>query len=112
MKGELEAKKKEYAGHVTSETILTLREPEPYMCGDISEVVVMASRIMEHARNIKNSTSDSSDAREIFSIAYDIEHKMEDIRHRVEGLREWGEDWKRLAKDMIEKDSIKLEEIL
>lgn len=64
---------------LTSEAIFNIRKPVDYMCSDIDS----------HIKDI--------------SIKSDVDSYFEDIRSKVENLRDWGEQWKVLAKDLFNK---------
>lgn len=72
---------------LTSEAIFNIRKPVDYMCSDID------SHIMD---------GDEEDAKYYSkSIKSDVDSYFEDIRSKVENLRDWGEQWKALAKDLF-----------
>jgi hypothetical protein len=40
----------------------------------------------------------------------DLEYELEELRRAIEGVREWGQRWKNLAKEFIEKGYVNLED--
>lgn len=60
---------------LTSEAIFNIRKPVDYMCSDI------------YSKSIKS----------------DVDSYFEDIRSKVENLRDWGEQWKVLARDLFDE---------
>lgn len=74
---------------LTSEAIFNIRRPVDYMCSDID------SHIMD---------GDEDDAKYYSkSIKSDVDSYFEDIRSKVEKLRDWGEQWKVMAKDLFDE---------
>lgn len=84
---------------LTSEAIFNIRKPVDYMCSDIDS----------HKKDIKTRCDyimdgDEDDVRYYSkSIKSDVDSYFEDIRSRVENLRDWGERWKMLAKDLFDE---------
>lgn len=65
---------------LTSEAIFNIRKPVDYMCMDGDE-----EDVKYYSKSIKS----------------DVDSYFEDIRSKVENLRDWGEQWKALAKDLF-----------
>lgn len=84
---------------LTSEAIFNIRKPIDYMCSDIDS----------HIKDIETQCDyimdgDEDDARYYSkSIKSDVDSYFEDIRSKVENLRDWGERWKILAKDLFDE---------
>lgn len=73
---------------LTSEAIFNIRRPVDYMCSDIDS----------HIKDIETQCDYIMDGDES-----DVDSYFEDIRSKVENLRDWGEQWKVLAKDLFNK---------
>ena len=69
---------------LTSEAIFNIRKPVDYMCSDIDS----------HIKDIRTQYYSKS-------IKSDVDSYFEDIRSKVENLRDCGEQWKALAKDLF-----------
>ena len=84
---------------LTSEAIFNIRKPVDYMCSDIDS----------HIKDIETQCDYIMDGDEEDVIYYsksiksDVDSYFEDIRSKVENLRDWGEQWKVLAKDLFNK---------
>lgn len=84
---------------LTSEAIFNIRKPVDYMCSDIDS----------HIKDIETQCDyimdgDEEDVKYYSkSIKLDIDSYFEDIRSKVENLRDWGEQWKVLAKDLFDE---------
>lgn len=76
---------------LTSEAIFNIRKPVDYMCSDIDS----------HIKDIETQEEDVIYYSK--SIKSDVDSYFEDIRSKVENLRDWGEQWKVLAKDLFNK---------
>lgn len=82
---------------LTSEAIFNIRKPVDYMCSDIDS----------HIKDIRTQCDyimdgDEEDVKYYSkSIKSDVDSYFEDIRSKVENLRDWGEQWKALAKDLF-----------
>ena len=82
---------------LTSEAIFNIRKPVDYMCSDIDS----------HIKDIRTQCDyimdgDEEDVKYYSkSIKSDVDSYFEDIRSKVENLRDWGERWKALAKDLF-----------
>lgn len=82
---------------LTSEAIFNIRKPVDYMCSDIDS----------HIKDIRAQCNYMMDGDEkdvkyySKSIKSDVDSYFEDIQSKVENLRDWGEQWKALAKDLF-----------
>lgn len=114
MKGQLDKLKAEYLTPPTSETVLGLPQPEPHMCRDIDEIIYHANRIDVYADDIGSLEKDAIIERVdwIQSRVIDLKNDAENVRSQVERLREWGQAWKELAKQLLENEKIDLEEVI
>lgn len=82
---------------LTSEAIFNIRRPVDYMCSDIDshikDIETQCDYIMDgDEKDVKYYSK---------SIKSDVDSYFEDIRSKVENLRDWGEQWKALAKDLF-----------
>jgi hypothetical protein len=93
---------------LTSEAIFNIRKPVDYMCSDIDS----------HIKDIRTQCDyimdgDEEDVKYYSkSIKSDVDSYFEDIRSKVENLRDWGEQWKALAKDLFNELLEKIKEHL
>lgn len=84
---------------LTSEAIFNIRKPVDYMCSDIDS----------HIKDIETRCDyimdgDEEDVKYYSkSIKSDVDSYFGDIRSKVENLRDWGERWKVLAKDLFDE---------
>lgn len=84
---------------LTSEDIFNIRKPVNYMCGDIDNYIKDIRAQCDYMMD-----GDEKDVKYYSkSIKSDIDSYFEDIRSRVENLRDWGEQWKVLAKDLFDE---------
>lgn len=84
---------------LTSEAIFNIRKPVNYMCSDINNYIKDIRAQCDYIMD-----GDEDDARYYSkSIKSDVDSYFEDIRSRVENLRDWGEQWKVLAKDLFDE---------
>lgn len=82
---------------LTSEAIFNIRRPVDYMCSDIDshikDIETQCDYIMDgDEKDVKYYSK---------SIKSDVDSYFEDIQSKVENLRDWGEQWKALAKDLF-----------
>jgi hypothetical protein len=84
---------------LTSEAIFNIRKPVNYMRGDIDNYIKDIRAQCDYMMD-----GDEKDVKYYSkSIKPDIDSYFEDIRSRVENLRDWGERWKALAKDLFDE---------
>lgn len=92
-----------------SECIFDIRVPESYMCEDIDIIKKDVSRYHDLAKDC----IEENDTEGAISYVDDMKNEMEDgvekIRSRIENLREWGEEWKKIAKKLFD-DLAKIDE--
>ena len=82
---------------LTSEDIFNIRKPVNYMCGDINNYIKDIRAQCDYMMD-----GDEKDVKYYSkSIKSDVNSYFEDIRSRVENPRDWGEQWKALAKDLF-----------
>lgn len=104
--------KKEYRVKST-EKLFGIEEPPEHQCPAIDQICNAISSINS---SVNGGRYDSRDEAERLSdIEYDVrglEDDMEDVRANVEYLRNWGQEWKDLAKSIIEKYNIDINELI
>lgn len=84
---------------LTSEAIFNIRKPVNYMCSDINNYIKDIRAQCDYMMD-----GDEKDVKYYSkSIKSDVDSYFEDIRSRVENLRDWGEQWKVLAKDLFDE---------
>lgn len=111
MDGQLKSMKNEYSTHVTSETVLGIQEPPAHMCSDLDEVIKLAKDTL-HAVEQINGSDEHDDKWYVDSARGDIGYipsAVENIRTQVEDLRQWGQEWKDLAKRLMEDSNVDVE---
>lgn len=84
---------------LTSERILGISTPPPYSCSDIdSDIKDLKSYIDDIYYD------DEKWKKHDLTVAKDhMEESMEKRRATIEDVREWGNEWKALAKDLFDK---------
>lgn len=111
MKGQLAKLKAEYVVSPSSETVLGLPEPPSHMCSDLDGIIGIGDMIISRLDDALHSDNDPFDYIDMaMDEARKISSDVEMIRSQVEDLRAWGQHWKDLAKNLLEHDSIDLED--
>lgn len=94
---------------MTSEDYVGIDQPPPWQCPNIDAAIKVAKTIdkaVEEAVRELDS-DDPATARETLSDAEwhsgDMESALEDLRKATEGVREWGNEWKVLAKNLLDR---------
>lgn len=101
---------------MSSEAELDLPEQPGDTCPMVDSVISMikgAERVMEGYERL-DKPDDLKEVidgieRELFPWSEDAEDKLESIRAHVTDIREWGQAWKDLAKDLIAEKAKKAE---
>lgn len=84
---------------LTSEAIFNIHKPVDYMCSDIDSYIKDIETQCDYIMD-----GDEEDVKYYSkSIKSDVDSYFEDIRSKVENLRDWGEQWKVLAKDLFDE---------
>lgn len=111
---EFYAEVKNIIGMKSSESLFGITPSLPDTCPHIDDALHMINKI-ESATNYKSrwSESDFEDAvKESHDIAYEIPDKLEKLRKMNSELREWGQQWKDLCKNiMFQNPSILIERL-
>lgn len=89
-----------------SEGLFCIDEPPAYQCPRIDEVINNASNAISKCKDVRKNIYNDSDIsegeiEEISDNLSDVDSTMEDIRSAIEEVREWGNSWKELAKDLV-----------
>ena len=96
---------------MTSEERLCIKKPPEFQCLNIDKYIKSAN-IIEKLSYSAGKTDDIDELHEYCSDinweAVDIESQYEDLRGVIENLREWGNGWKELAKELITEYEPKL----
>ena len=96
---------KSVCGVEQSEMLFGIKLPPEHQCQFIDKMIKMATDCEKYAASIGRT----DDISECHSTAHDIEWEiasfhdnLEKLRKKIEALRDWGEQWKRVAKRMGE----------
>lgn len=96
---------KSVCGVEQSEMLFGIELPPEHQCQFIDKMIKVANDCEKYAASIGRS----DDVSECHSTARDIEWEissfqdsLEKLRKKIEALRDWGEQWKRVAKRMGE----------
>lgn len=87
----------------TSEYIFDIISPEDYMCPCIDKMI---KEVKSNCREILSSIKDQDmSSIEFYTsiIKDDTESDLEELRSRIDHLRDWGEQWKTLAKNLYDE---------
>ena len=90
----------------TSEEKLWLDKPLEHQCPKIDKLVKAAKEVeagIRHALKCDDIDDMRSNVENADWYAGDIEGGFEELRESIEAVRSWGEQWKELAKDLINK---------
>jgi len=97
---------KEVCSVNSSEDLFGFSVAPEHQCAFIDDLIKLSDSLDRMAASI----SKTDDISEAHSIAKDIEweassihDKMEKLRKKIEALREWGQNWKRVAKNIGER---------
>lgn len=97
----------------TTEERLGMIIPPSYQCSDIDKLI----KVINWAEKYVTQSTKTDDADELRNHLDDIEYEMnglesdlEDIRKACEELRDWGQGWKDLAKNMADKNNLDLDD--
>ena len=89
---------------MTSETILGLNPPVEHMCPTIDTYVQQSKELVKDVNKLRQC----SDLDEVDSVYKDLDWYVEDFeghfeecRSACEGIREWGDCWKKIAKELL-----------
>lgn len=91
----------------TSEDLFGIENPPEFQCDKVDYIVDVIEKALDEINDAQSymKNEEYDEANECISdIEYYIsgnEDKMEDLRVAIESLREWGQQWKDLAKEMI-----------
>lgn len=101
----------------TTEDLLGLRHAPEFQCPNIKSIVKTATDVHSTSQLPRNWDSGDVDilADKLSSISYDssdLEDRVNEVWEAVEELRTWGDDWKNLAKHIIIKYNINVEELI
>lgn len=110
MKGQLDKLKAEYVVPPSSEIVLGIPEPPAYMCSDLDRIISIGDNIINSLDDALHSDDPVNYIDYAIDEARRINSDVEEVRSQVEALREWGQNWKNLAKSLLENDAIDLED--
>lgn len=106
-------KYKKEKGASSSEELFNITTPPDYQCPNIDRIIESLKSI----NKIIKYADKSYDVDELRDYISDIEYEMiyesdvEDIRRALEEVRYWGQEWKDLAKGLINNNDIDIEDI-
>jgi hypothetical protein len=102
--GQIEPKSK------TSEEILGIRKPPENTCPDIDSIIKAINKVYNIAYRSKCECREIGDGcgheDKFYDIQYELtglENELEKLREANANLRTWGQDWKNLAKQLLNK---------
>lgn len=106
--------KKEYRVKTTEELFQITSQPEE-QCPKIDNMTYTAQNTLDYARDSEktvdfDSAVDKLDR--IYHSMYSLEDDLEELRGKISDIRAWGDDWKNLAKHIITKYEIDIEELM
>lgn len=90
----------------TSEELLDIANPPEYQCPNIDKYILMVNNIegaLEEADDIDDIDEIKSFINNINCDVGDIETQFEELRDAMHFLRMWGQEWKDIAKALIER---------
>lgn len=103
---KLDTLKKDYNKR-TTEDLFMITKPADYQCGSIDEIINAVDYAEKYLDKAKGCDEDS--IKELLDYIQDVEYELrgvvdylEEVRMAVDSVRSWGQDWKNLAKEIIE----------
>lgn len=96
----------------TSEALLGLSEPPEHQCSNIDEVINRVKGALKNCDYSRDYIKDEdlsnaeSYADDVYHELYDLDDAVEKIRTEIENVRAWGQEWKDLAKKMLNDEEI------
>lgn len=96
----------------TSEALLSLSEPPAYQCDNITDLVNKVKSIESEIDRAHDYLRDEEyeDAEHHASSALwdirDVSNEIESLREQIELVRAWGQEWKDLAKKMLNDETL------
>jgi len=110
--------KQEQGIDLTSEYVLGITEPPEYQCPKIDEVIKDIGSIEKEVDNAKDylRNEEYDDVQwHLDSVNHDLyglANEVEEIRTAIEEVRAWGQEWKNLAKRLINETDVKIEDFI
>ncbi len=96
----------------TSEALLGLPEPPAYQCDFITELVKKVegieseiSRAHDYLRDEKIEDAEHYTSSALWDVR-NVADEIESLRAQIEAVRAWGQEWKDLAKKMLNDEEI------
>lgn len=96
----------------TSEALLGLSEPPAYQCDFITELVKKVegiegeiARANDHFRDEEFEDAEHYASSALWDIR-NVANEIESLRAQIEAVRAWGQEWKDLAKKMLNDEEI------
>lgn len=91
----------------TSEALLGLSEPPAYQCDNITDLVHKVTcieseidRAHDYIRDEKYEDAEHHAHSALWDIK-DVANEIEELRAQIDAVRAWGQEWKDLAKKML-----------
>jgi flagellin-specific chaperone FliS len=96
----------------TSEQNLGLVEPPTHQCPDIDKLIKIIRSVVKTSNSTKGMDVDDfiSAMDDIDRELWDFESDLEKIRSACEALREWGQAWKDLCKNVADETNVDLQD--
>ena len=96
----------------TCEALMGISEPPAYQCDFITELVHKVvgiekeiDRAQDYIRDEKLEDAEYHAHNALWEIK-DIANEIEELRAQIEAVRKWGQEWKDLAKQMLNDEEI------
>jgi len=86
---------------MTSESKLGIRKPPEMQCTYINEVLKELDKFRINVASMDEEDSVEAFKDEVLYQIRNIEEHFECVRSSCEGIREWGQEWKDLAKELV-----------
>lgn len=94
---------------MNSEEVFGIKQPVDYQCKTIDAYIEKVNKALSYVSDL-DSVSSADDAKDLqFEIEYylgDLDGDLEEIRRTFEKLRDWGQEWKELAKTVIKENNL------
>lgn len=115
---KLDKLKSELGIGVTSENALGISIPPEFQCSNIDQVIKNIGSIEKEVDNARDylRNEEYDDVQWHLDSAnhdlYGLASEVEEIRTAIEEVRAWGQEWKDLAKRLINETDVKIEDFI
>lgn len=97
----------------TSEQLFHIDEPIEHQCPKFDELVKKVKSIHKTSQISRYDSGDIDELlyklKDIEWDASDLEDEINELREAITSVRQWGEEWKRFAKGLIENNDIDMD---